>query len=111
MPSGTNSKVICPKCGVERAELQTGQWCTTCGYNPKYETAQRQSEAALRVAREALDWFSYSAGYAEKLWAQQHENRQLSDDAEICIDMRYLRRAAQALTKINSILDDGEKGG
>ena len=27
----------CPRCAVKRIELQMGQWCPTCGYNPDYE--------------------------------------------------------------------------
>lgn len=47
---GTDSKVVCCRCGVERAELQTGQWCGTCGYNPKYEAQIKKLEDVLQSA-------------------------------------------------------------
>jgi len=52
MPTGTNAPLInCPKCNVKRVELQEGQWCPTCGYNPKYE----QKIAGLRTVLKNIE--------------------------------------------------------
>ena len=52
---GTDSKVKCSNCGVERAELQEGQWCGTCGYNPKHEAEQDKYRKALKVIKLTTD--------------------------------------------------------
>lgn len=58
---GTDAKQVkCKKCGVMRAELQTGQWCSTCGYNPEYEEKLQKAELSLKVMNEkSLDGYEF----------------------------------------------------
>ena len=43
----TKDSEICSKCEVIRAPLPDGGWCSTCGYNPKYEAKCKELEERI----------------------------------------------------------------
>jgi hypothetical protein len=93
-------KSIAESMGKELAELLERE--------KAYRTQERQSEAALRVAREALD----SAVDTIRTWHDMAE-RGVGNEGSEAWKIYYehapeMKPIRQAITKINSILDGGE---